>query len=283
MNGESQNIFYLSNNVHNIQIYNEDTFVSRGFNCKISLVNTSQQDTLKGGYEQKETISIPYRYFDENARYLQDKLKIQSLNSTKFVDFFKSIPIYMKKKYDEINKPQGSAIDNKNRVNVTTLPNSEIPTIDNNTQIQPPLSEPIEKLKEDNLVNIDKITEIHPIQLENESIEQALEPTEKEEMIKKMEGLEFLKIELEEGYEIITEKEKSYKELEMIKDFLFYLIDNKKKIEIENEKTVIVKSEKGVVIIGELSELNNEIVKNKEYFEKEKIKGTPLYKELELM
>jgi len=274
MNGELQNIFYISNNVHNIQIYNEDMFASRGFKCKISLVNTLQQDTLKGGYEQKETVSIPYRYFNENAKYLQDKLKIPSLNSTTFVDVFKSIPIYMKKKYDEYNKPQGSEIDNKNKVNVTTLPNSEIPVIDNKTQIEPPLSEPIEKLKEDNDVNIDKITEIHPLQLENEK---------KEEIIKKMEGLEFLKIELEEGFEIITEKKKDYKELEMMKDFVFYLMDNKKKIEIENEKTVIVKSEKGVVIIGELSELNNEIVKNKEYFEKEKIKGTPLYKELELM
>lgn len=275
MNGESQNIFYISNNIHNIQIYNEEMFVSRGFKCKISLVNSTQDDNIsKGGYEQKETISIPYRYFNENAKYLQEKLKIPSIGSSSFVDAFKSIPIYMKNKYDEYYKKN----DNKF---IETEENKEV-VPEEKTQIEAPLSEPIEKLKEEPEVNIEKITEIHGIELKNDE-EMPLEQVEKEEVLKKMENLELLKIEIENEFENITEKKKEYKELEMMKDYVFYLIKNEKKIEIENEKTVILKSEKAVVIIGELSELNGETISMKEYFQKEKIKGTPLHKELELI
>jgi hypothetical protein len=255
-------------------------FASRGFKCKISLVNTKQEHTLKGGYEQKETVSIPYRYFKEKAMYIQDKLEIPSVSSVNFVDFFKGIPIYMKKKYDEYNKTKSSPIVNDNKTNKSTLSNNETPTIVNETPLKEPISEPIEKLKESEIVNIDKITENHPVELVNEKEEERLDASEKEKILKKMEGLDFLKIEFEDGYEEITEKKKGYKELEMIKDFIFYLIDKKKEIEIEKGK--ILKSEKGIVVIEEVLELKD-VEKMKEYIEKEKIKGSALYKELELM
>jgi hypothetical protein len=260
-------------------------FTSRGFKCKISLVNTTQENIVKGGYEQKETVSIPYRYFKERAQYAQEQLKIPPLNTNTsgFVDFFKGIPIYMKKKYDEYKnkKTEGSqsAINNSVEEGNQTIPSfpNTIDSLQNNT----PQSEPIEKLKEENSVNIENITKTHPIQLANEE-HVILEENEKKTVLEQMQVLDFLKIELED-FENITIKKKSYNDLVMIKDFINYLIENKKEVELKNEKTIIVKSEKAIVVIGELIELNIENNKMKEYFEEEKIKGTPLSKELLIM
>ena len=93
----------------NFKLYTEDYFRQLDMNVKVSIVISNDKLTQNGG-ESIESISIPYRYFHYNIKYLSDKIfqKNDGVDETKnesiFIESLKGMPIRMKKMRDKIGK-----------------------------------------------------------------------------------------------------------------------------------------------------------------------------------